>query len=170
VFAKDVEDLHGWILYLRDVALLALALTMLLPQHGALVPARSLGGIRLGMTPAQVQRSWGTKYGSCRGCERRTWYFNYEKFHAEGAAVRFRRGRVDATWTLWKPPGWRVGKLELGASSAALAHRWGALLTIPCGSYEARILTKGGVTTVFYVYADELWGFGLSRPGGSPCH
>ena len=84
--------------------------------------------------------------------------------------MRFRKGRVDAVWTLSKPSGWRVGKLELGAAAGALTARWGALVTIPCGSYEARIMTKNNVTSVFYVYANELWGFGLSRPGGSPCH
>jgi hypothetical protein len=151
------------------VSLLALAVSLLLPQHGVLVPSKSLGGVRLGMTHAQVEDTWGKTYGLCRGCARETWYFNYEKFHPEGAAVRFRKGRVDAVWTLWKPQGWRVGKLELGTPSAALVARWGALVTIPCGSYEARILTKGKVTTVFYVYADQLWGFGLRRPGGSPC-
>ena len=152
------------------MSLVALALTLLLPQHGALVPGHTLGGVRLGMTPTDVRRVWGSSFGRCRGCERETWYFNYEKFHPEGAAVLFRKGRVDAVWTLWKPPGWHVGKLELGAASAALAARWGALVTVPCGSYEARILTKGAVTTDFYVYADKLWGFGLSRPDGSPCH
>jgi hypothetical protein len=165
-----VEDVHARILYRPAVPLLALALTLLLPQHGVLVPSRSLGGVRLGMTHAQVLQLWGTSLGRCRGCKQETWYFNYEKFHPQGAAVRFRRGRVDAMWTLWKPDGWRVGKLELGAPSGALSARWGALVTIPCGSYAARILTKNNVTTVFYVYANELWGFGLSRPGGSPCH
>jgi len=152
------------------VALLALVLSLLLPQHGALVPSRSLGGVSLGMTQADVQHVWGKTFGRCKDCERETWYFNYEKFHPEGAAVRFRGGRVDAVWTLWKPPGWHVGKLQLGAPSAALAARLGALVTIPCGSYEARIQTRRSVMTVFYVYADQLWGFGLSRPGGSPCH
>jgi len=152
------------------VALLAVVLSLLLPQHGALVPGRSLGGLRLGMTRAEVKGAWGTQFGRCGPCERETWYFNYAKFHPEGAAVRFRRGRLDAVWTLWKPPGWHVGSLPLGASSAALAARMGALVTVPCGSYEARILTRADVTTVFYVYAGRLWGFGLSRPGGSPCH
>ena len=73
-------------------------------------------------------------------------------------------------WTLWKPPGWRVGTLELGAPSAALTHRVGALVTVPCGQYDARIATRRGVTTVYYIYADQLWGFGLSRPSASPCH
>jgi hypothetical protein len=160
----------GWILYRRAVSLLALALSLILPKHGVLVPSRSLGGVQLGMTPAQVQHVWGRTFGRCRGCARETWYFNYEKFHAEGAAVRFRKGRVDAVWTLWKPPGWRVGTLELGASSAALTDWVGALVTIPCGSYDARIATRRGVTTVYYVYGDQLWGFGLSRPSASPCH
>jgi hypothetical protein len=83
--------------------------------------------------------------------------------------VRFRSGRVDAVWTLWKPPGWHVGNLVLGAPAASIADRLGALVTIPCGSYEARILTRRNVTTVFYVYADQLWGFALRRPGSSPC-
>jgi hypothetical protein len=150
--------------------LAALTAALLLPQHGVLVPSQSLGGVRLGMTHAQVRGVWGRTFGRCKDCKQETWYFNYEKFHAEGAAVRFRKRRVDAVWTLWKPPGWRVGKLELGAPSAALTNRWGALVSIPCGSYEARIVTKNDVTSVFYVYADQLWGFGLSRSGGSPCH
>lgn len=152
------------------MALLAVVVSLLLPQHGALVPGRSLGGLRLGMTRAQVQQAWGTEFGRCRPCNRETWYFNYAKFHPEGGAVQFRNGRLDAVWTLWKPPGWHVGALTLGASSAALAARYGALVTVPCGSYDARVATKGAVTTVFYVYANQLWGFGLSRPGGSPCH
>jgi hypothetical protein len=149
---------------------LTLALSLLLPQHGALVPSRSLGGLQLGMTREQVQQTWGKSYGRCTDCRQETWYFNYEQFHPEGAAVRFRKRHVDAVWTLWKPDGWHVGKLALGAPSAAIAHRFGALVTIPCGSYQARILTKHRVMTVLYVYGDRLWGFGLSRPEDSPCH
>lgn len=151
------------------MAVLAVAVALALPQHGVLVPSRSLGGVKLGMTRTQVQQRWGKTFGRCRGCVRETWYFNYEKFHPEGAAVKFRNGRVEAVWTLWKPPGWHTGSLALGAASAELTSRFGALLTVPCGSYEARIITKRSVTTVFYVYGDELWGFGLTRPGGSPC-
>jgi hypothetical protein len=170
VLREEIEDVHGGILYRRRVSLLAVALALALPQHGVLVPGRSLGGVRLGMTQAEVADAWGTSYGRCRGCKRTTWYFNYEKFHAEGAAVRFRRGRVDAVWTLWKPQGWRAGPLTLGAPAAEITSRYGALVSVPCGSYEARVLTRGSVTTVFYVYGGKLWGFGLNPSRGSPCH
>ena len=152
------------------MSLLAVLLALALPQHGTLVPGLSLGGVRLGMTPAEVRHAWGTTYGRCHGCRRTTWYFNYEKFHAEGAAVRFRNGRVDAVWTLWKPPGWHVGPLAIGAPSAAIADRFGALVVVPCGSYQSRVMTRRGVTTSFYVYGGRLWGFGLNRSSGSPCH
>ena len=170
VLRKKVEGVHAGILYLRRVSLLAVALALALPQNGVLVPGRSLGGIRLGMTQPRVERAWGTNYGRCRNCSRTTWYFNYEKFHAQGAAVRFLRGRVDAVWTLWKPDGWHVGGLALGAPAPALTDRYGALVIIPCGSYDARVLTRGTVTTTFYVYGGKLWGFGLNRSGRSPCH
>jgi hypothetical protein len=170
VLREQIEDVHAGILYLPRVSLLAVALTLLLPQHGVLVPARSLGGVRLGMTQPQVEQAWGTTFGRCKNCTRTTWYYNYEKFHAEGAAARFRNGRVDAVWTLWKPPGWHVGTLTLGAPSAAIADRYGALVVVPCGSYQARVMTRGDVTTAFYVYGGNLWGFGLNRSRGSPCH
>jgi hypothetical protein len=170
VLGEEVEDVHAAILYLRRVSLLAVALALALPQSGVLVPGRSLGGIRLGMTQPQVEKAWGTNYGRCRNCTRTTWYFNYAKFHAQGAAVRFRRGRVDAVWTLWKPDGWHVGGLALGAPAPAVTNRYGALVIIPCGTYDARVMTRRDVTTAFYVYGGKLWGFGLSRSGGSPCH
>lgn len=150
--------------------LLVLAVALLLPKGGELVPWQSLGGVRLGMTPAQVRHTWGTRFGRCRSCPQETWYFNYEPFHAEGAAVRFRKGRVDAAWTLWKPPGWHLGSFQLGAPASSLTGRWGALVTVPCGYYEARIASRRGATTVLYVYGDELWGFGLSRQNASVCH
>jgi hypothetical protein len=152
------------------VRLLALAIAFALPKNGALVPWRSLGGVSLGMTQAQVQRVWGPTFGRCKRCAQTTWYFTYEPFRPEGAAVRFRRGRVDAVWTLWKPPGWHLGALVLDTPASALTGRWTALVTIDCGSYEARVLSKRGVTTVLYVYVDKLYGFGLNRHDASPCH
>jgi hypothetical protein len=153
------------------VALFALTVALALPPTGVLVVGRSLGGVELGMTPAQVQHVWGTRYGRCRGCADETWYFTYRKFRPEGAAVRFRSGRVSAVWTLWSPLGWRTrdAKLAIGMNALAVNGRYGALVSIPCGTYQALILTRGSVTTSFYVYGQKLWGFGLARPGTSPC-
>lgn len=150
---------------------LALALTLLLPKQGVLVVGKTLGGVRLGMTHAQVQHAWGTSHSRCRDCKQETWYFTYRRFHPEGAAVRFRRGRVDAVWTLWKPSGWRTRDrgLRLGSKALLVNARYGALVSIPCGTYRALILTRAQVTTVFYVYGENIWGFGLERPGDSPC-
>jgi hypothetical protein len=169
VLAEDVEDVHLLILYVPGVRVLALALTLLLPKRGVLIPWQSLGSVSLGMTHAQVQQRWGTDYGRCRNCKQETWYFNYKRFEPRGAAVRFRAGRVVAVWTLWQPKGWRVDQVRLGAPAAALTARFGASVTVPCSSYQARIVTKDGVTTVFYVFGDRLWGFGLIEPGASPC-
>jgi len=152
------------------VRALTLALSLLLPQHGVLVPGKSLGGVRLGMTPTQVQTLWGTRYGRCRGCAEKTWYYNYRRFRPEGAAVRFRRGRVDAVWTLWLPPGWYTPDgLRLGQNALEVNVRYGALVSVPCGSYRALIRTKGQVTTSYYIYGQRLWGFGLTRAGSTPC-
>jgi hypothetical protein len=152
------------------VHVLVLALSLMLPQHGVLVPGKSLGGVRLGMTPAQVQSTWGMRYGRCRGCAQETWYYNYRRFNPEGAAVRFRRGRVDAVWTLWLPRGWHTpGGLQLGQNALEVNVRYGALVSIPCGSYRALIRTTGRVLTAFYIYGQRLWGFGLTRPESTPC-
>jgi hypothetical protein len=159
------------ILYRRDVRVLTLALGLLLPSPGVLVPGKSLGGVQLGMTHAQVRTQWGDSFGRCKGCTKETWYFNYRKFRPEGAAVRFANGRVDAVWTLWRPPGWRTSDgLRLGAAAPTVNIRYGTLVTFTCGSYRALIQTKGRVTSVFYIFGETLWGFGLNRSGASPCH
>src|SRR5919199_2552529 len=109
---------------MRALALVAL----LLPQPGVLVPGKSLGGVRLGATPAQVEHTWGRFHGTCRGCDRPTWYFTYARFDRHGAAVEFRHGRADAVWTLWQPAGWRTSRgLALGSAASQIAAFYGAL-------------------------------------------
>jgi hypothetical protein len=144
---------------------------LLLPNHGVLVPGKSLGRVSLGMTHAQVRGEWGGGFGRCRGCAHETWFYNYRDFTPQGAAVRFAKGRVDAVWTLWQPSGWHTSDgLQLGVSAGQVTAHYGPLVTITCGSYRALIRTKGHVTSVYYLFAEKLWGFGLNRPGASPCH
>ncbi|HEX4930929.1 MAG TPA: hypothetical protein VFV62_09475 [Gaiellaceae bacterium] len=140
------------------------------PGAGVLVPGRSLGGIELGATKAQVERSWGRAYGVCRGCPNETWYFNYFAFQPRGAGVELRDGRVVAVFTLYQPPGWRTTRgLTLGDSVARVTAVYGALVRRECGGYAVLVLPGRQATTAFYVLDDTLWAFGLARPGVPLC-
>jgi hypothetical protein len=140
------------------------------PGAGLLVPGRSLGGIELGATKADVERRWGRAYGACRGCSEETWYFNYYAFQPRGAGVAFRGGRVVAVFTLYQPGGWRTARgLVLGDSATRVTTMYGALVRHECGRYAALVLPSRGARTVFYVLDDRLWAFGLARPGLPLC-
>ena len=141
-----------------------------LPKAGALVPGRSLGGIRLGEPQQTVRAALGTFYGNCSDCARRTWYFTYKPFHRQGLAVEFRRGHVSGVYTLWRPAGWH-GPHELGFGTSVLAvHRLtGASRTISCANYSALVRDSTRTRTAYYLFDGRLWGFGLFRRGASPC-
>jgi hypothetical protein len=140
------------------------------PTAGVLVPGRSLGGIELGATKAEVERRWGLAYGRCRGCPQETWYFNYFAFQPRGAGVEFRAGRVAAAFTLYEPTGWRTTRgLVLGDSAARVTSLYGSLIRRECGGYAALVLPGRGVRTAFYVLDDRLWAFGLARAGLPLC-
>jgi hypothetical protein len=140
------------------------------PSTGLLVPGKSLGGLALGATEAQVEAAWGRAYGRCRNCTRETWYFNYFAFQPRGAGVEFQRGRVAAIFTLYEPTGWRtrVG-LELGDPVARVTSTYGSLTRTECGGYYALVLPRRGAVTAFYVLDGRLWAFGLSGPALPIC-
>jgi hypothetical protein len=141
-----------------------------LPQAGKLVPGRSLGGIRLGEPPHAVRAALGTFYGRCRSCARLTWYFTYRPFDKRGLAVEFTGGGVSAVYTLWRPEGWHAPHgLGLGSSPLAVHTLAHATHTITCHGYEALVRDSARARTAFYLFDGGLWGFGLFRPGASPC-
>ena len=134
------------------------------PTAGVVVPGKSLGGLSLGATRAQVRSAWGSRFGVCRDCRERTWYFNYRLFEPQGAGVSFRRGRATALFTLWSPPGWRTSLgLQMGDPAARIAGLYGPLLRVSCGTYAVSTLRRGRTTTAFYIVDEQIWGFGLSR-------
>jgi hypothetical protein len=159
---------------MQSVRLLALALFALVaalaapapakpPPAGVLVPGRSLGGLRLGMTPEQVRAAWQSDFGRCRACGHPTWYYNYAPFRPKGAGVEFRSGRVAAVFTLWAPSSWHTPKrLRIGDPTARVTQLYGALPRVRCGTYDA-LTMPGRTTTSFYVREEKVWGFGLSR-------
>jgi hypothetical protein len=140
------------------------------PRAGLVVPGKSLGGLTLGATPAQVRAAWGERHGVCRDCRARTWYFNLRPFEPQGAGVTFRRGRAVAIFTVWSPPGWHTDRgLRIGDPAAKIAGLYGALLRVNCGNYAAMTLRKGRTTTSFYVVDEQVWGFGLSLRAEPTC-
>ena len=131
---------------------------------------KSLGGLTLGATRAQVRAAWGSRFGICRGCRKPTWYFNLRRFEPQGAGVTFRRGRAVALFTVWSPPGWRTERgLRINDPAARIAGLYGPLLRVNCGTYAALTLRRGRTTTSFYVVDEQVWGFGLSRPSEPVC-
>jgi hypothetical protein len=140
------------------------------PEAGVLVPGRSLGGIELGATKAEVERRWGRAYGVCRGCAAETWYFNYFAFQARGAGVELRNGRVAAVFTIYQPLSWRTTRdVALGDSVVRITSVYGALVRRECGGYAVLLLPGRGATTAFYILGDKIWAFGLFRPGLPLC-
>jgi hypothetical protein len=141
-----------------------------LPAEGVLVPGESLGGIRVGMSKAEVRQTWGKRFGRCRSCVLETWYFTYRRFEPQGAAVAFAGRRVERVYTLWQPPGWRTsGGLLLGTAEADVVRVFGSPPRRECGSYAALVVHGRRADSVLYLYGGGLWGLGLMRPGSSPC-
>ena len=150
------------------VVLAALAGT--LPLHGTLVPDRSLGGLRLGDSPARVVAKWGHGFGVCTDCPRTTWYYNFTRYAPQGAGVEFAGTHVAAIFTLWSPTGWRTAEgLRTGDPAARITALYGQLSLQRCDTYDARVLIRAHSVTAFYVVGRKVWGFGLMRPSVSAC-
>jgi hypothetical protein len=140
------------------------------PRNGVLVPGRSLGGLRLGMTKAEVRAAWGPTYGVCRGCLELTWYFTYRRGRPQGAGVQFHRGRVDAIFTHWQPRGWRTSSgIPIAAPIQIVTNRYGALPRTQCATYSVLTLAGRRAVTSFYIVDEEVWGFGLAAPRVGAC-
>jgi hypothetical protein len=139
------------------------------PRYGVVVPGRSLGGVRLGATPAQVRARWGADFGICRGCPDPTWYYNFARFAPEGVGVTFRKGRAVRLFTLWSPSGWRTSEgLSLGATASQVTTLYAGVTRRDCAGYYLLLLqTRAGVTE-FLILDERLWGLAVSR-ASEPC-
>ena len=157
-------------------ALIATALVLALPasgaapQRGDFIPGKSLGGVRLGMTKPQVLQAWGTRHGVCTNCPKETWYFNFAPFAPQGAGVVFKRDHVVHVFTIWRPTGWGTPQgLSLGAPASDVSRLYGSLDRRQCPFYYALLKPSKGAQSVFYVFRDRVWGFGLIPRSASPC-
>jgi hypothetical protein len=158
-------------------AVLAAALVLVLPAAaepptgGTFAPGVSLAGVGLGFSHAEVIDAWGAVHGVCRDCEEPTWYVNERPFQPQGVGVVFEGGgQVVHVFTVWQPEGWSTPEsLELGAPAGDIGATYGELAEIDCGDYVALVDNDPEATSAFYVYEDEVWGFGLLRRGREPC-
>jgi hypothetical protein len=143
-----------------------------LPQHGVLVPGKSLAGVRLGATRTAVRARLGSDYWVCAQCNKPTWYFTYEHATGEpfGVGVSFRRGRADAIFTLGSPQGWRTREgLLLGDGIDRVQVLYGGLTWRACIGYQALSLRRPRVVTSIYAAGESVYGFALTRPGEPIC-
>lgn len=161
---------------MRALALLALVAALVAapadaaPHAGAVVPGRSFGGLRLGATAAEIRAAWGTAYGRCVRCARETWYFNEQRFRAQGVAVELRGGRAAAFFTIWAPDGWHTDRfLLVGDEETRVAGLYGSLQRVDCRGYAAYLIPHGAAETAIYVLGGQVYGFGLSRAGAPAC-
>jgi hypothetical protein len=140
------------------------------PSVGLVIPGKSLGGVRLGATPAQVLAGWGARHGKCRDCRAPTWYFNYRPFEPQGAGVTFRRGRAVALFTLWSPPDWHTSRgLKIGDPPVRVAALYDATLRVTCTNYYALTIPSRSSTTAIYIFDNQVWGFALLARGQRVC-
>ena len=141
-----------------------------LPRAGLVLPGQTLGGLRLGATPAEVQERWGARHGTCRDCGAPTWYFNYRPFEPLGAGVTFRQGRAVALFTLWSPPDWHTSRgLKIGDPAVRVGALYDATLRVTCTNYYALTIPSARNNTAIYVFDNQVWGFALLARGQRVC-
>jgi hypothetical protein len=147
------------------------------PTRGVLTPGESLAGIRLGMTMDQVERIWGTNYKLCprsSACPLtqidQVWDYIYARGEPLGAAVRFRKGRVTAVFTLGSPSGWRTRQgLGVGEAVEKANELYGQLVWHVCTGYAAMSMRNGDTVTSIYTSGENVYGFALTAPTESIC-
>jgi len=143
-----------------------------LPPHGVLISGKSLAGIRLGATPADVEATWGNQYNVCDGCKLTTWYYTYPA-KTVGAGVMFdQTNHVVAVFTLGQPAGWRTQKgLWLGADVHDLVAMYDGphMAYKACIGFTALSSRSGAVITSIFTQAEQVYGFALTSPGAPVC-
>jgi hypothetical protein len=140
------------------------------PRAGLFVPGKSLGGVRLGMTPGQVKALWGADHGVCRGCLDETWFFTYRRFRPEGAGIVLLNGRVAAIFTHWSPNGWHTANgVRIGDPSSSVTRRFRTLPPTTCATYSVITAVGPNLVNAYYVVNGRVWGFGLQTTLVNPC-
>jgi len=143
-----------------------------LPTRGVLVVSKSLGGVSLGQTQARVKALWGGRYQLCEKspCSDPTWLYFYPSGEPVGAAVRFRKNKAVAVFTLGATPGWKsVEGLKIADPASKVYELYGNPKYSKCIGFEALSMQRNGVVTSFYLTSGVIYGFALTIPGLTVC-
>jgi hypothetical protein len=143
-----------------------------LPTRGVLVVGKSLAGVPLGATQTMVTKRWGSRYVNClkTPCDDQTWMYFYPSGEPVGAAVRFRKNKAVAVFTLGAVPGWKsMEGIKIADPASKVYDFYGNPKYTKCIGYEALSLTRGTVTTSFYLTSGVVYGFAITAAGVPVC-
>jgi hypothetical protein len=139
------------------------------PVNGVLVRGKSLGGVRLGESAADVRALWGSNYSVLSGSPT-TWLYMSPTGEPFGAYVSFRNDRVTAVSTLGAIEGWRTND---GLRPTQLLSRFNdpgpSTTQIACNGYGAVSTRSGSAVTSILMQGQSVYGFALTRPYESIC-
>ncbi len=143
------------------------------PQIGVFVPGKSLAGVQIGMTPAQVRKLWGANFRVCKLalCSgTTTWYYIYSKGEPVGAAVVFKGGKVVTVFTLGSPSGWHTQEgLAVGEEIDRVTDLYGKTGWKVCIGYGAMTIHGDKVVSSVYTTGEAVYGFALGLPTEPVC-
>jgi hypothetical protein len=163
------------------------AATGVIPQQGVFVVGKTLAGVGLGFTMAQVKAHWGAGYTLCTAkplcsATQPVWLFEYHVGEPLGVAVRFRDGKTVSVFTLGAVGvqplsaggggGWKTaqGLHITDPVSDIFSFYSGATIDTNCLFYGAISLRQNGVTSSFYTASGTIYGFALTAPGEPICN
>jgi hypothetical protein len=158
-----------------------------IPQHGVFVVGKTLAGVGLGYTQAQVKARWGAGYTLCTAkplctAKQPVWLYEYRIGEPLGVAVRFRDGRSVSVFTLGAVGvqplsvggggGWKTAEgLRITDPISNIANFYGAAtIDTSCAFYDAISMRTGGVTSSFYTASGTVYGFALTAAGEPVCN
>ena len=145
---RGTDPLSSWFL-IRLFAAVALAAALAVPAAVAAAlcrrarPGRSLGGIELGATKAQVERQWGRAYGI--RLRARDLVFQLLRLPAARRRRRVAERHGGGVFTIYQPLGWRTRKgLELGDPARRVTALYGPLEVVGCRATPPTCCAGGG--------------------------
>jgi hypothetical protein len=158
-----------------------------IPQHGVFIVGKTLAGVGLGYTQAQVKAHWGAGYTVCTArplctATQPVWLYEYRVGEPLGVAVRFKNGKTVSVFTLGAVGvqplsaggggGWKTAEgLRITDPISNIFSFYGAAtINTNCAFYGAISMREGGVTSSFYTASGTVYGFALTAVGEPICN